>query len=119
MVNEVIADKYISGIELYRKEGSKDEWFISKLTENALEGASSADAYQAIDTIIDFASNEHEGDLFYEHMQFIIALARKSDTTQPSESMQFNSGLLKIKAELIGEPQLRAVNEFCSWFRLI
>lgn len=112
----MIADKYISGIELYRKQGSEDEWFISKLAENALEGA---DAYRAIDTIIDLASNEHEGDLLYDHIQFLLALARKSDTTQPSESIQFNSGFLQIKAELIGEPQLKAVNELCSWFRLI
>lgn len=114
----MIVEKYTTGIEKYRIEGSEDEWYTSKLEDLAMEGTNSTDVFNAIDGIVKLATKELESDLFYNHIQFLITLARKANTTEPSKLLLSNYEVLQNKANQFGQPQITAVKELCKWFRL-
>jgi hypothetical protein len=114
----VIVDIYTTGIEKYRAEGSDDEWYIDKLRDLAMDGASSADAFNAIEGIVELATREDESDVFYEHIQFLIRLARKSDTSEPPKSLLLNHKALQNMADQLGQPEIASVKELCRWYRL-
>ncbi|MGR6871477.1 hypothetical protein ACU6U9_04035 [Pseudomonas sp. HK3] len=118
MAMSMIAEYYKLGMEKYRSEGAEDEWFCSKLTESLLNNCSSNDAFDAIDPIVALAVTELESDLFYDHIQFLIQLGRKANTSESPDILKNSIGLLHQKATKYGPPQVTALNELCTWFRL-
>ena len=109
----MIADNYKSSMEKYRVNGSGDEWFIAKLTDSLLKDCSSSIAFDAIEPIVDVAISEVEGNLFYDHVQFLIKLARKANTSESPEVLKNSIESLHEKAINFGNPQLEAMKELC------
>lgn len=114
----MIAENYKSSMEKYRVSGSDDEWFFAKLTDSLLEDCTSSTAFDAIEPIVSIAISEIEGDLFYDHMQFLIKLGRKAKTSESPEALKNSIESLHEKAINFGSPQLEAIKELCAWFRL-
>jgi hypothetical protein len=118
MAKKVIANSYIVAIENYRTNGSEDECFFAKLTDGLLDGCESHDAYEAIDAIVEHALDENDEGLYYDHLQFILRLGRKVDTSQAPESLINNVAKLEKMASNFGQPQLSSLKEICAWFML-
>ncbi len=114
----MIAESYITEIEAYRANGSNDEWFFAKITDHLLEDHSPQEAFDAVGEIAQFALDEEEASLFYDHIQFLIRLARTANTTECPKSFYEISKRLRAKASMFGEAELSAVKELYSWFRL-
>lgn len=89
-------------IEEYRTNGSEDEWFFSKLTDGLLDGCESHDAYEAIEAIVEHALDENDEGLFYDHLQFILRLGCKADTSQAPASFIKNVAKLERIATNFG-----------------
>lgn len=114
----MIAENYISSMEIYRVSGSDDEWFFAKLTDSLLENCTNSTAFNAIEPIVGIAISEIEGDLFYDHVQFLIKLGRKANTSESPEALKNSIESLQEKAFNFGNHQLEAIKELCAWFRL-
>ena len=79
----MIADSYISRMEHYRVNSSEDEWFTAKLFDGLL---GQREPHDAFDSLVEYSLNEAEGDLFYDHIQFLSRLGHKADTSESPQS---------------------------------
>ncbi len=114
----MIAETYISRMEEYRKNGSDDEWFFAKLSDSLLENCNPSSAFDAIELVVICALEESEDDLFYYHIQFIIRLGRKSNTSESPALLKSSVAALYKKAVHLGDSHSYSVKELCAWFRL-
>jgi len=114
----MIAEKYISSMQNYRVSGSDDEWFFAKLTDSLLEECNGSAAFDAIEPIVGIAVSEIEGDLFYDHVQFLIKLGRKANTSESPVALKNSIESLQEKAFNFGRSEMDAVKQLCTWFRL-
>lgn len=114
----MVADEYKRKIELYRSEGSDDEWFYGKACDAILEKCNSSEAYDAIKEITFLAVSEVDSGFFYYHIQFLIRLGRAANTTESPAELKGAMSLLIKKAEGAGEEQERSMQELCAWFSL-
>ncbi len=105
-------------MDRFRVNGSTDEWFFAKLSDGLLANCEPYEAYEAIGTVVEYALKEHEADLFYDHVQFLIRLGRKSSTTEAPQPLVKGVSVLEEKATKFGPPQLSSLKELCTWFRL-
>jgi len=117
MASIMIADSYKSKMEEYRKNGSDDEWFFVKLTDHFGQ-CEPFNAFEAIDSIVNYTLIEDEADLFYDHIQFLIYLGRKANTVESPQALKNAVAVLVEKATKFGDPQLSSVRALCAWFRL-
>jgi len=109
---------YINDIEKYRKEGSTDEWYISKLLDKSISGLSPEQAYLEIDAIVEVLLKEKEWDIFLNHCQYILRLARLANTTEIPLKLGQNLHALQAKITEFDLVNHSEVKGLYAWFRI-
>jgi len=94
----------------------KDEWVLTSAREEIVRGLKPDEAYAALASALELTEKQDSPFYFANCCWFILALARKADTTQlPSAALSVIPGLAS-KASLLGEQG--ELEEMCAWFRI-
>ena len=92
---------------------ARDEWFFSRVEDGVATQLSPTEAFAAIDEVVTLMQQQTEPLLQWRCGHFLIALARRSDTTEMPLGLRSTweavLGLLREHPDIVGE--LR------SWYR--
>ncbi|WP_020405490.1 hypothetical protein [Hahella ganghwensis] len=114
----MVFSEYKTEMERLRQDDSDDEWFFANLCESILSQCEPFEAYEAIESVVQLAVSEKEGDFFYYHIQFLIKLGCAANTSQCPEALIEAVPALWKKAGKLGKAEEASVQELSAWFRL-
>jgi len=109
---------YLTEIDKYRDNGSTDEWYISKLLDNCVAELGPEQAFQEISGVFEALLDEKEWDIFLNHCQYILRLARMANTTELPEKLVPNINAIRVKAKDLDLEKHTEVQEIYAWFRI-
>jgi hypothetical protein len=109
---------YLTEIEKYRKDGSTDEWYISKLIDRSILALDPGSLFTEIGLVVEHTLNEKESDVFLNHCQYIMKLARRINTTEMPEQLTQNISVFKAKVTELDVVSHGEVRDLYAWYRI-
>lgn len=95
-----------------------DEWLFAKFRENAIEVMSASEAFNAINETVEILLDEPDEANSIEILETILALARKSDTTEVPNSLLINKEKIRSKIEKFSDYTQDKLQELFRYYRI-
>lgn len=113
----MLAAKFGEEFEGWEDKLKYDEWYFCNLRDSLITGISSEDAFHEIGGVVELALKTDDEFLYTECFELLIALARKSNTTEAPESITKEWESLREKVNNFGEYQRSKYSELSNWYR--
>lgn len=75
-------------------------------------------AFSEIEAMLNPLISEHEWDIFLNHCQFILRLARIANTTEIPEVFASNLEVIQDRIASLELEKHNEIKELCVWFRI-
>jgi hypothetical protein len=109
---------YAEEIEKFRNEGSTDEWYVSELIVRCTNGLKPEDSFAEIENLIPLIINEDEWDILLNHFQYLLSLARISETSEIPQAFKDNQKSIVDKIKSLDLQKHSEIKQVFNWYRL-
>jgi hypothetical protein len=111
-------DALIDAVREWKKNPIDDEWAFESFRQRHVETLSSEEAFRAIDRTLTILVREPDESTSTELLQTVIALARKSDTTEVPRNLKEHRATLQTKFDHYGNYAKNKLEELFRFYRL-
>ncbi|WP_028313950.1 hypothetical protein [Desulfatibacillum aliphaticivorans] len=102
----------------WNKDSNEDEWLFETFRQHFVGTMSTADAFQAIDDVIEFLIGLPDESTEIEVLETIISLARQSKTTEAPTKLLEKADTIAKQFEKMGDYAHRKMNELFGYYRI-
>lgn len=109
--------KFLDRLRDWKQLSAVDEWFFSNARDDLVTELSPAEAFDAINELVQHVLNEPNDDVRLELVAVLVSLARRSDTTQIPQKLNSSWDEVRRRVEATGEYGHRQIESLRAWYR--
>ncbi len=111
-------DYLLVAVDGWNKDPIEDEWLFEKFREQFINRMSREEAFEAIEGTIDVLSQQSDESTATEVVQTLIALARRSDTTEAPSKLLADWPAIVMQFSTFGDYAKNKLKELLNHYRL-
>lgn len=106
-------------IDWWKQSDKSDEWYFSNLRNELLSNCDSESAFNGINELMPVLLDTSDDFLYIEIIEIVVALARKSQTTEIPIKLKENFGMIARRLNSQGDYAISKLEELALYYRIL